>query len=173
MAGSSAVRISRVGRSMLAVIALVLALGGLGASPASANQRGTAVNEANNVISACFKADGYPGHVYSGDRSIQVLCEFADGTQNCTWWADDGWAADCYWTPNSVAGNPGNRADGGGAILPARVAGDAPGEIPVVSDGARASDNSERTVERKQQAKGKGKHGKHHGKGKHKGGYRR
>jgi hypothetical protein len=173
MTGSSSVRISRSGRYIVAIVALVLALGGLSISPASANQRGTAVNEANNSISACFKADGNPWHVVASDRHINVLCEYDDGILNCHWWADDGWAADCYWTPNSVVGNPDDRANGDGTVLPARVSAVAPGEVTVVSDGARTTSNLERSVEHKQKARGKGKHGKQHGKGKHKGGNRR
>lgn len=169
MAGSASARISPVGRYILTVVVLVLALGGLSVSPASANQRGPAVNEANNTISACFKADGNPWHVVADSSHINVLCEYDDGILNCHWWASDGWAADCYWTPNSVVGNPDDRADGEGTILPERVTAVAPGEVTVVSDGARASSTSERTVEHKQKAKGKSKHGK----GKHKGGNRR
>ena len=179
MALSSAARISRWSRYLVAAVALVLALGGLSGSPASANQRGTAVNEANSVISACFKADGNPWHVVVGSRSIQVICEFEDGMQNCTWWEADHWAADCYWTPNSVAGDPDNRADGSGAALPGRVEAVAPGDVASVGGATRATGDGESLVEKQQKpkqkkARGKGKHhGKQHKKDQHAGGHRR
>jgi hypothetical protein len=78
MAGSASSGLRRSGRDILAVAALVLALGGVGASPASANQRAAAVNEANNVINACMKAAGDPFDVFSDSRHVGVFCDYGD-----------------------------------------------------------------------------------------------
>lgn len=161
MAGSASARMGRIGRQIVAVMVLSLVLGGVATSPASANQRGPAVNEANNVISACFKADGNPWHVVAGDRHINVLCEYADGTLNCHWWADDGWKPDCYWTPNPAVPNPdgGASLDPGDAILQGRTAAFAPGTLSALTADERdGGDDQDTDKHHQKKAKGKGKH---------------
>lgn len=175
MAGSSSARMGRIGRQIVAVMVLSLILGGLATSPAAANQRGTAVNEANNVISACFKADGNPWGTWASDRYIGVICEYDDGTMNCSWWADDGWEADCYWTPNSVVQNPDGRGPDADTLHPGRASGSR-GAAALSGDGApttvAADSDDQDTGKHHQKGKGKGKkHGK--AKGHHQGGKRR
>ena len=177
MTGSETVRVGPIVRHIVAVVVLTLVLGGLGANPVSANQRGNAVNEANSVITACFKSDGEILHTHSGDRSISVSCAYNDGILSCTWWADVAWYPDCYWIPNPITGSPdgGAAVAGGSSNLPGRVTSVAPGPVTVVTASTQATGGDQDTGEPQQKAssKAKSKKGKSHGKGHYKGGKRR
>jgi hypothetical protein len=124
--------IGRVAWQAMTVGVLALVLSTLAVSPAAANQRGDAVNEANNYIFNCFRSGETPHGMGSNDKYISVHCQYGNGSiQNCEWSAANDWNVECWWSHPWGLRNPeggGLGVDPGDTLNPGRAAAQQNGE---------------------------------------------
>jgi hypothetical protein len=181
---------ARFVRHVVVVGLLTLVCGALAASPAAANQRGDAVNSANDFIYGCTANGGDIAGVGSKEEFVVVVCLHENGSsQQCSWDASNDWERTCWWDHPELRSpdEDGRGVDTGDEIKQGQVVGRQGATLLADGEALTSADADGGAGDEGTHARGKGKNsgkhdkskakgnGKKHGesKGHHKGGRRK
>jgi hypothetical protein len=177
---------ARFVRHVVVVGLLTLVCGALAASPAAANQRGDAVNSANDFIYGCTANGGDIAGVGSKEEFVVVVCLHENGSsQQCSWDASNDWQRTCWWDHPELRSPDGDdhSVDIGDEIMQGQVAGRQGATVQPAGEASTSTDADGDAGDQGAHARGKGKNAGKHNKNKaksngkkhgdHKGGWRK